>query len=359
MFDKISGNESAKKLLRRILESRRVPGALLFAGEEGVGKKLFALELAKALNCRTPQGTEACGECPSCVRISKINFPTSVEPEELRKIFWTDHPDVGLVQPPGRVFHVAQKRAIEREANFRPFEGAARVFIVDDADQLNDASANALLKVLEEPPPTSHLVLITSRPAMLLPTILSRCQAIRFSPLTSADIERHLLDNKLAPAGDARLLARCAAGSMGRALSGDVESYKERRDAMFAVLKALVLTGDRRALLRASEGLNEARNRDDYESNLELLETLIRDALLISVEADAEQVVNEDLFPQLKEVARGMNSHSAASWIDQIEELREQLVVNINRKPATDALLLTMAAFSASELPPKRRFLIK
>ncbi len=353
MFDQLTGNETAKKLLRRTLEARRVPGALLFSGEEGVGKKLFALELAKASNCRSARGTEACGNCSSCKRISRINFPTSDEPEERRKIFWTDHPDVGVVEPAGRVFHVAQMRNIEREANFRPFEGAARFFIIDDADQMNDSSANALLKVLEEPPPTSHLVLITARPAMLLPTILSRCQAIRFAPLTSGEIERHLLENKLVPACEARLRARCAAGSMGRALAGDIGSYKERRTVMFDILRALVSGGDRRTLLRASETLNEARNKDDYEANLELLETLIRDALIIAVEGSPDQVVNEDLTSELTVLARGVDGRRADSWIDQIEELREQLVVNVNRKPATDALLLTMSG-AAPALERKR-----
>ena len=83
-------------------------------------------------------------------------------------------------------------RAIEREVNYHPFEGNARVFLIDDADKLNDQSANALLKTLEEPSPTAHLVLITSRPAMLLPTIRSRCQQIRFSPLTASEIEQLL-----------------------------------------------------------------------------------------------------------------------------------------------------------------------
>src|SRR5437899_2078457 len=113
MFDRLAGNERVKDLLQRMLESRRMPGALLFSGPEGVGKKLFALEIAKALNCRAPKGIEACDVCASCMRISKLNFPTSDDKDELRRIFWTDHPDVGLVQPPGRVFHVAQMREIE------------------------------------------------------------------------------------------------------------------------------------------------------------------------------------------------------------------------------------------------------
>jgi len=343
MFDQITGNERVKSLLRRMLEEQRVPGALLFSGEEGVGKKLFALELARALNCRNRNGVEACGVCKVCTRITNINFPTTDELEDKRRIFWTDHPDVGLVQPPGRVFHVIQMRAIEREVNYHPYEGNARVFLIDDADKFNDQSANALLKTLEEPTRTSHLILITSRPAMLLPTIRSRCQQVRFSPLTSAEIEHYLLEKKLANAATAKLQARCASGSIGRALSGDLESYKERRDAMIAVLKAVALTGDRSVLLRAAEGLADARYKDEYEANLELLETLIRDSLLVAVNADPEQVVNVDILPQLKEIARGTDAKRATNWIAQIEELREQLLVNINRKPATDALFLTMA----------------
>jgi DNA polymerase III subunit delta' len=344
MFDKLAGNERAKALLRRILKSRRVPGALLFAGPEGVGKKLFALELAKALNCRAPKGIEVCGQCASCKRISRINFPTSDDKDELRRIFWTDHPDVGFVQPPGRFFHVIQMREIEREANYRPFEGAARFFLIDEADKFNDASANALLKILEEPPQTSHLILITSRPAMLLPTIRSRCQVIRFAPLTVDEIEQYLLLNKAAKGSDARLRARLAGGSIGRALASDVSGYRSRRDDMLKVLDALVVTGDRTQLLRAAEQLNDAQHKDDYESNLDTLETLIRDAWMLRLGVGEDQIVNEDLRPHLTRIAENIESRHAASWLTEIEELREQLAVNINRKVATDALFLSMAA---------------
>ena len=344
MFDQVAGNKRVKQLFRRMLESRRVPGALLFSGEEGVGKKLFALELAKALNCRAPLGVEACGKCAACVRISKINFPASDNPEDLKKIFWTDHPDVGLVQAPARVFHVIQMRAVEREANYRPFEGAARVFLIDDAHKLNEASSNALLKTLEEPPHTSHVILITSRPAALLPTIRSRCQAIRFAPLTLNEIEQLLLRNKSAPSAEARLRARAADGSIGRALTGDVRAFREQRDSMLEVLRAAALTGDRCYLLRAAEQLNDARHKDDYESSLGLLESLIRDAWMLSLGVEERQVVNADLRAELAKIGQSLASYRAANWISQIEELRDQLTVNINRKVATDALFLSMAA---------------
>ncbi|MCA1603528.1 MAG: DNA polymerase III subunit delta', partial [Acidobacteria bacterium] len=332
MFDQLTGNELVKDLLRRMLRSGRLPGALLFTGEEGVGKKLFAVEIARALNCRAPQGVEACGKCPACVRMSRFNFPQSEDSDDWKKIIWTDHGDVGMVVAPKRVLLVDQMRHIEGEANFRPFEGKARVFIVDDADKLNDASANALLKTLEEPPPTSHIILITSRPAMLLPTIRSRCQAIRFSPLTTAEIEQHLLTNKLATPAEAGLRARAGNGSIGRALAGDLESFKERRDAMLQVLTALAITGDHTRLLRLAEEMNEVKHKDEYEFGLELLETLIRDALMVSFGVSSVQVINEDVLPQLQKISERIDSRSATSWISLIEELREQLVVNVNRK---------------------------
>jgi DNA polymerase-3 subunit delta' len=354
MFDQLTGNEPVKKLLRRILEARRSPGAMLFAGEDGIGKKLFALEVARALNCRSPHGVEGCGTCPSCVRIGKFNYPQSSDSEDWKGIVWTDHPDVGMVVAPKRVLLVEQMRLIEREANYRPYEGKARVFLIEDADKLNDPSANALLKVLEEPPHTSHIILLTSRPDMLLPTIRSRCQMIRFSPLSPEEIESHLVKNKIANAGEARIRARVARGSLGRALAQDFDGFSEQRTAMLRVLQALSADEDRIQLLRSAEELNEAKYKDEYESRLDILETLIRDAWLLALRAPEESVVNQDLLPQLKKISANLDTRRPSGWISQIEEMREQLIVNINRKAATDALFLTMAAAA----PPleKRRF---
>jgi DNA polymerase-3 subunit delta' len=354
MFDQLTGNERVKQLLRRILEARRSPGAMLFAGEDGIGKKLFALEIARALNCRSPQGVEGCGKCPACVRIGKFNYPQSNDSDDWKGIIWTDHADVGMVVAPKRVLLVEQMRLIEREANYRPYEGNARLFLIEDADKLNDPSANALLKVLEEPPHTSHIILLTSRPDMLLPTIRSRCQMIRFSPLAPEEIEIHLVKSKIASANEARIRARVARGSLGRAVAQDFDGFSAQRAAMLGVLQALSSDEDRIQLLRSGEELNEARYKDEYESRLDILETLIRDAWMLALHAPDDSIVNQDLLPQLKKISANLDTRRPAGWISQIEEMREQLIVNINRKAATDALFLTMAAAA----PPleKRRF---
>ncbi len=355
MFSELTGNTRVKDALKRMITSGRLPGALLFAGEEGVGKKRFALEVARALNCRTPSDGEACGVCSACVRIAKLNYPEREDADEWTQIIWTDHPDVGLVVAPKRVLRVEQMRQIEKEANFRPFEGKARMFLIDEADKLNDASANALLKVLEEPPRTSHLILITARPAMLLPTILSRCQMIRFAPLTPNEIESHLVTNKLADTKTARLRARASGGSIGRALSGDLATFTSQRKAMLGVLNALVMTSDRAQLLRSAEQLNEAQYKDEFEERLDVLETLIRDAWMLSLGVKPDLVINADLLSELETVSERLDPARAADWLLQIEDLREQLIVNVNRKVTTDALFLAMAGEVPAPKRPKIR----
>ena len=355
MFSELTGNARVKDALKRMITSGRLPGALLFAGEEGVGKKRFALEVARALNCRTPKDGEACGVCSACGRIERLNYPERDDADEWTQIIWTDHPDVGLVVAPKRVLRVEQMRQIEKEANFRPFEGKARVFLIDEADKLNDASANALLKVLEEPPRTSHLILITARPAMLLPTILSRCQMIRFAPLAPAEIESHLLKDKSIDKKTAQLRARAAGGSIGRALANDMVTFTSQRKAMLGVLNALVMTNDRAQLLRSAEQLNEAQYKDEFEERLDVLETLIRDAWMLSLGVKADVLVNADLLPELEKISKQIDASSAADWILQIEDVREELIVNINRKVTTDSLFLTMAGEVPAQKRPKVR----
>ncbi|HEX8719180.1 MAG TPA: hypothetical protein VF736_00930 [Pyrinomonadaceae bacterium] len=343
MFDTLIGNGRAKEILRRMLGQGRVPGALLFAGEEGLGKRLFALELARALNCRTPRGVEACGVCNVCARVGRIHWPAD-EKDEYEKVIWTEHSDVGLVAPYNRHLLVRAIRNLERETNFRPAEGERRVFIIEGADSMNESASNALLKTLEEPAPTSHIILITSRPSALLPTIRSRCQAVRFAPISAEELEGYLVENGKRAGAEARLAAQLASGRPGVALGLNLDTYRGRRDAMFGVVEALASGGDRVRLLRAAEEMGDAKNKDEYEPRLDALELLVRDLWLLSLGAGERAVVNQDLRERLARLAPGVAPARAARWLTRIEDLRAQLAVNVNRRAATDALFLAMSA---------------
>jgi len=344
MFSRLLGNYSGKEFLRPLMANGRVPNALLFAGIDGVGKKQFALELAKSFLCKAPKNMEACGECAQCLRAERFVLPKSDDKDAHKKIVFSEHADVGMVVPYNRNILVGAIRELEKEAYFQPYEAAARFFIIDDADKMNDAASNALLKTLEEPAITSHIILISSRPDSLLQTIRSRCQTILFAPVETAQIRGFLRNDKGFSDEDADLAAKLSAGSIGRALDTDVEKFRNQRDSMLRVLQNLLAKSDRAALLQSAEEMTDAKNKDSYETSLEILLTLIRDVWTLRLSGGEEKVINSDIAPQLKQLAEKAETQNLSAWIDEIEILHESFAVNINRKIATDALFMQMAA---------------
>lgn len=343
MFKKLTGNNQVKDILRRFVANKRVPNSLMFAGDEGVGKRQFALELAKALICTDPTDGEACEVCPPCRRAEIFTFPKSDDKDAHKRVIWSDHPDVGTIIPYNRNILVDAIRHIESEANFQPYEAQSRFFIIDDADKMNDSASNALLKTLEEPPASSHIFLITSRPDSMLPTIRSRCQTLRFAPVSTDEIERYLMEERAFTHDEARLPARLSRGSIGRAVTIDVKKFRTRRDRMLSIVQNVIDTGDVAALLRTSEELNDAKNKDSFEENLDILQSLIHDVWTIKISGDSSRVVNTDVSGELATFAANSGRTNFLSWLDQIEIMRQNFAVNINRKVATDALFVSMA----------------
>ena len=333
----------AREILQRLVVGGRVPNALLFAGPEGVGKKEFAIELARSFVCQRPNAELGCGECAACRRAGEFSIPTFEKGPESDRVFFGQHPDVGLVVPFRRNLRIDAIRALEREANFRPFEGRARFFIVDEADKMNDASSNALLKTLEEPPATSHIVLMASREDTLLPTIRSRCQIIRFAPVSAQEIEQHLIATADFAPEDAALAAHVSGGSVGRALNIVPASFRTQRAAMLDVARAAV-TGNRRELLQISEEINDARSKDELDEKLDVLEALVHDVWLLRNQSADAEIKNVDIRPELLKLAAEADSKTLAKWMADIEVMHENLIVNINRKIATDSLFIGMAA---------------
>lgn len=344
MFSKLIGNESVKASLQQLISTDRVPNSLLFAGPEGVGKKHFAFELARAFVCQDRAGKHACGECSSCARVATFHTPTSEKGDDYDRVFFSDHPDVGLVIPYKRNLRVGAIRSLEVQANFRPYEARARVFIVDDADKMNDAASNALLKTLEEPAPTTYIILITSRPNLLMSTIRSRCQTIRFAPVSALVIETLLRTERELSSEEASLIARLTNGSVARALEFDIGRVRTQREVQLVNVEKALVNMDRPALVRASEQMNDAKNKDLYEQNLEILESLLRDIWLIKSGSDSDSIRNRDLFENLKAIAAVAPVSRLTDSLADIELLRQSLFVNINRKSATEALFMKMSA---------------
>lgn len=344
MFDKLIGNNHLKEIFKRLLNNERLPHSLLFVGEEGVGKRAFALELAKAFVCQNPQSDEACDVCGACKRADKVDFPKPDDRDEFKKVIFSDHPDIGLVIPYNRNILVHAIRNLEAEANFRPYEAKARFFIIDNADKMNEEASNALLKTLEEPSETTYIFLISSRPDSLLTTIRSRCQIVRFAPIETKQIEGYLEGTKHYTIDDAELLSKLAHGSIGRALNLDLGKFREQRETILKVLESLSANSNRAALLKIGEEINDAKNKEYYEIYLEILQTLIHDIWTLHHGESQEKIVNADLKEKLSRLSQKATSKQLALWMTEIETLRENLSVNLNRKIATDALFMKMAS---------------
>lgn len=341
-FEKLIGNEDTKSLLRRLSAKGRVPHAMLFTGPEGVGKKLFAFELARLMLCVNG----GCSSCSACTRIGSFDIPKPEKGEDFDTVFLSDHPDVGIVVPYKRNLRVGAIRELEREAHFRPFEADKRIFIINDAEKMNDSSSNALLKTLEEPPATTFLILVTSRPDALLQTIRSRCQTVRFAPVRVTAIEELLAEEQKMPQDEAALAARVSRGSVGKALAFDIEWYRNTRDMLLDVLRSALGAGNLSSMLQASEQMNDAKNKDRYEDAIDVLETLVRDLFAISKGVGAAGVINADIAAELTKLAGQTRISDIQRWIAEIEELRFNFLVNINRKVATDGLFVRMTSHS-------------
>lgn len=346
VFRMLVGNEEVKHRLESLIANQRVPNSMIFAGDEGVGKRQFASELARSLLCSASVGGLACGVCTVCARVGTFQVPAHEDKnkDEFKKVFFGGHADVGMVVHYKRTILVDAIRDLERHANFRPYEGSARIFIVDDADKMNDESSNALLKTLEEPPSTSYIFLITSRADSLLPTIRSRSQMLRFAPVETFAIEKYLIEERGFSHDEARLAARLSRGSVGRAVSLDVEQFRRQRERVLSVVVNAIENGDRAAMFRVAEELNDAKNKDKFEDNLSILESLIHDVWSIRVSGDPSRVVNTDIADRLARLAGEAGRADLPAWLGEIAVLRNNLAVNINRKIAADSLFVAMMA---------------
>jgi DNA polymerase-3 subunit delta' len=270
-FRDVVGHVRLIDLLARSVGSASLPPSLLFAGPAGVGKHLTALAVAQALNCtngsRTVDGSgaDACGTCAACTRIAR-----------------GVHPDVLFVSPSenGNIKIEPVRDAIDR-AQYRPFEGRRRVVIIDDADALITPAQNALLKTLEEPTPSSVFILVTARPDMLLPTVLSRCPQLRFRPLAVADIVSALMARGRGEA-EARAVAATAGGSLGQALQMSADELVQSRELAQRVLAQAAAQQDPARRVETAQQLitkppSGVTERDQLATHLRAMAVLLRD----------------------------------------------------------------------------------
>ena len=362
-FSEILGHQRIVTTLRGMLATGRVPHALLFSGPRGVGKYTLARMFAQAANCQRLRD-DFCGECDPCRRIAGLADPgplieagiaergESADAATIERVplLLETHPDVWAVVPdPVRLknpvarpmLRMGQLRAVQRAAYFKPV-ARRRVFLLDGAETMRPDYANVFLKILEEPPETSTLILMTTNAYLLLPTIRSRCMQFFFAPLETKLVEDILSVRTKLTAAERRLAAHLAEGSPGAALALDLEEAAGLRR------RALQLLADA-AEARSSAGLfaqtaQLAKGQKlPFESVLELFYSLLTDLLELSAGCANLTLRNPTLAKELAALGKRVDPQWVSRAVEGLDELWSRLRRNVNRQLGLDAVVLSLS----------------
>jgi DNA polymerase-3 subunit delta' len=373
-FHQFLGNAPAVESLRAAIAAGRLPHSLILSGPAGAGKYTLALMLAMAVECerqpREPASTgqplaNFCGVCHNCARIATAaNLEEQVAAavlarEDLRetdkketRVLIQPHPDVLILppDPPQLLIKLGQVRTLIQRAHYLPSEAPRKIFILTSASMMKEA-ANSLLKVLEEPPDTVHILILAENPGELLPTIRSRCATVRLGALPVEEIEALIATRRLdVPAKQRTLIARLSQGAAGHALGFDLDSYTAARaDALIFLRNAAAVSTqsdpDHTALFKMTETYRAgADGQTKTTALLRALALLLEDLLLLN-SGTPDLVRNTDLHAELDRLAAAL----PFAWIESASNALDQIHSGLRRNLLRS---LSLDAFAAQLTTP-------
>ena len=287
-------------LLKSYIHTNNIPRTLLFSGMKGIGKSMVALEFFKALNC-TATPADPCDKCGSCIKADRGN-----------------HPDIIKIIPDGSEIKVGDVRIILNELGLKPFLARYRMVIIEPAETLNKSSANILLKSLEEPPNTTIFILISHKPGLLLPTIISRCQEITFRPIAPENI-----DMNIDP-----VILKLTSGAIGGLVGSDVEYVTFIRNKIISVLNGS-------DPFSAAESIS--RKDGDILIALSIIESFIRDFMVAHL--GSRNVINEEVLPLTLNIKDSYFFDNISKTLNEIRSMQDS---SINMKTALSGILYQM-----------------
>ncbi len=337
-FSSVVGQRQAIRLLQAFLRQDKIPHALLFSGIDGTGKRTAAVLFAMACNCAERQETsgdgpiriEPCGQCRSC-----------------RKILAGGHPDIHELKPSGQFIRIDQVRDFCAALSMKPYEAETRAAVINDAHALNPEAGNALLKVLEEPPGRTVIILTALQASDLLPTIVSRCQQVPFHPIPPKRMADHLTQAHGADPETAAVIAGLAGGSLARALSMMRDdacaawiNFRNWLISAGGLMRPEALSARPVELLMAfAEAL--ARQKDALGDALEIMKSWLRDLLVFP--HCPEQIINADLRRDVAAAATGLDAAAVLRKIAALQEAQRKLRANANPRLTLEAMMMRMA----------------
>ena len=313
----IIGQPAAVAILRAALPPGAPAHAYLFVGPEGVGKTTAAMAWARALLCERG-GEDACGACAHCVKTAAGTHPDmmTLEPEAREKKV-KEEIDIGHI------------RDVIRRLSFKPYEAGRKILIVDRADSMNLSAANAFLKTLEEPPGDTVIIMTAVNTRKLPLTIISRCRVVRFNPVPFGEIVDFLVNREGMAEDEARSAAALSRGSLGLAVSGEIEGEREiRAEALQALVDA-----DSRSPARIyglAGAMDKAKDKSRTDRFLEMMMELARDLLAVKIQGKYDNLINVDIAPEIERAASKFSQRRLIRACEIIQEMIAARRWNIN-----------------------------
>jgi DNA polymerase-3 subunit delta' len=346
LFESIIDQERIVARLSKISRSGKIPHAMLFTGPEGVGKNQAAVVFAMACNClkgaQDVRGRQDVRLLPDAATAKKGVPCGTCRP--CRKILASTHPDIIAVTPEKATIKIAQTRALSHILSMKPYEARRRVVIINQAQTMSPEAGNSLLKLLEEPPDKTQLILIAPNASSLLPTIVSRCQHFRFHPIRRETLKKILLQDFDMDPNEADILGRMANGSISRARSLAEPEWRRQRkwllDTLFAVkfnsAEAAGINPD--LLLAVSDRI--AGRKGDVGDALDIIKSWFRDLMIYPLAP--EKIINRDMLKEIQQLSQQEDLPSLLSRFKSVQTAQELIDSNANPRLTLDVMMMQL-----------------
>ena len=331
-FANILGQDRPRQVLKKAFRNSHIPNAYLFYGPESIGKKFTAIEVAKALNCKVSGPADGCDQCNSCLKIEKRT-----------------HPDFFLLEPKKSsptaresILKIDAIRELQKKLVYLPYEGQTKVAVIDNAEYMTPQAANSFLKTLEEPQSQTLIILIASNPYQLLPTIVSRCQGIRFYPLPAEAVRKIIAHHLESETGEAQpeeleLRSRLAMGQVARAMQEDLLETSQHREELIDLIGIASFKRMDRVFLWTKTW---AKQGDRIQLILDELMNLLRDAAIIKADRTSCAIFNKDLARQLESLAQQKSLPALLAMFEAVQNTKSALKSNANAQLSLENMLL-------------------
>ena len=323
-FADIKGQEDIKEHLQNAIALGKTSHAYIISGEKDAGKMMLAEAFAQTLLCQD-RGKDACGNCHSCKQCQSHNHPD---------IRYVSHEKSNTIS----VEDIRQQ--INNDIVIKPYASEYKIYIMDEAEKMNKAAQNALLKTIEEPPSYAVIILITTNQEAFLPTILSRCVQMKLKPLKDFTIKSYLTQNLHIAEKDADICAAFARGNLGKAIHlASSDEFKELFQKVMVLVKN-VGTMDISMLLDCIREMKE--QNFDIGEVLDLMQLWYRDVLMFKVTKDMNLLIFKDEYKMINETGEKVDYAGLEAILAAIDTARTRLNANVNMELAMELLLLTM-----------------